>query len=140
MTSASWTSALRRLCAAVMIACTALPGLQGCVSWPKEARGGLAEREFSGDPVLVELRRAFRRLADEGALKTRPALMLEAQLLMIRAHREYAGGLRPDYWDTARAAWAAMARVNPSIGYLDATPAPRRDDRKPTQEEIFQDG
>jgi len=130
----------RRVCAAVLIATAAASGLQGCVSWPKEARGGLAERDRANDAVLRSLRRAFRRLADEGALKTHPAPMLEAQLLMIRAHREYAGGLRRDYWDTARAAWAAMARIDPSIGRLDARPAPPREARPPVRKELSPNG
>ena len=129
-----------RLWVAVLIACMAAPGLQGCVSWPKEARGGLAERERANDPVLRALRHAFRRLADAGALKTRPARMLEAQLLMIRAHREYAGGLRQDYWDTSRAAWAAMARIDPSIGALEARPAPPPETRPPGREELSRNG
>lgn len=134
------TSVSRRASAAILIAFLAVSGLQGCVSWPKEARGGLAERERAHDPVLLALRRAFRRLADDGALKTHPALMLEAQLLMIRAHREYAGGLRRDYWDTSRDAWAAMARIDPSIGPLDARPAPPRNTRPPVHKELSPNG
>ncbi len=134
------TSVSRRAWAAILIAFTAVSGLQGCVSWPKEARGGLAEQERAHDPVLLALRRAFRRLAEDGALKTRPALMLEAQLLMMRAHREYAGGLRRDYWDTSRHAWTVMARIDPSIGRLDARPAPPRETRQPVREELSPNG
>jgi len=127
------TSVSCRAWAAIFTACVAVSGLQGCVSWPKEARGGLAERQRANDPVLVVLRRAFRRLSGSGALKTHPAMMLEAQLLMIRAHREHAGGLRQDYRESARAAWTVMTRIDPAIGPFDPPPAPNRakQDREP---------
>ncbi len=133
------TSVSRRAWAAILIAFAAVSGLQGCVSWPKEARGGLAERERATDPVLLALRKAFRRLINEGALKTHPAPMLEAQLLVIRAHREHAGGLLQDYRETADAAWAVMARIDPSLGPFHPPELPR-DTGQPERLDAFENG
>jgi len=108
----------------LLVLAMTVAGLQGCVSWPKEASGGLAELHPPRDPLLRTLRNAFSHLLEDGALNTQPAKMLEAQLLMIRAHREHAGGLLIDYRDTAREAWETMREIDPAIGPLDVAPDP----------------
>jgi len=124
----------------LLILAAMVSGLQGCVSWPKEARGGLAELQPAHDPLLRSLRSAFSHLLDNGALKTHPAQMLEAQLLMIRAHREHAGGLLVDFRESARKAWAAMREVDPTIGPFDPPPQPAGRRQTTPRPRVFPDG
>jgi hypothetical protein len=103
--------------------------LQGCISWPKQAQGGLAELQPASDPLLTTLRSAFARLLDENAERKHPAKMLQAQLLLVRAHREHAAGLLIDYRETARQTWETMREIDPRLGPFQLQPAvlPRED-------------
>lgn len=71
-----------------------LPG--GCAPWPGEATGGLAERHPTDWSAGTAMEERFVALLKAGADARMPARMLDARDLMIRARREYAGGLVKD--------------------------------------------
>lgn len=70
--------------------------IQGCAPWPASAEGGLAERETSSSPAIFSARERFEALARAGGLDSSPGRMSEARELLVRAHREHAGGLMAD--------------------------------------------
>lgn len=70
--------------------------LAGCAHpWPPEGRGGLAERNRSIDPAISEAVQAVDYLKVSPGNQA-PAKVAQAEDRLIRASREYAGGLYED--------------------------------------------
>jgi hypothetical protein len=68
----------------------------GCTPWPGRAEGGLAERYDIENPISAELRARYEAVVARGAAQRTPARLLEVKGVIIRAHREWAGGLHID--------------------------------------------
>lgn len=110
----------------------ALAGLAGCVGpdWPREGRGGWAERggeiatrvEPERDPMVddayAEARRRFDALAVAGGEKYLPGRLADVRLLLVRARREEVSGLRAD-------AGRTLLAVDEALGDIEARLAGR---------------
>lgn len=79
-----------------VIASAGLVALAGCGHpWPREGRGGMAERDSVVSPGLRQMRDAIAvRAANPGSVGLGP--VSQAGELYVRAVREEAGGLRRD--------------------------------------------
>ena len=63
--------------------------------WPEEARGGMAERDQSEDVAIQEAADTIGYMKATPGLHS-PAELVEAEIDIIRAKRERAGGLNND--------------------------------------------
>jgi hypothetical protein len=94
--------------------------LPACITpytpWPDEATGGLAEKEAAFDPELESLKKRYTALQDVKAETRFPALMLEAQRLIVRASRERAGALVIDSSRTAAEVSSLLAQLEARLG------------------------
>lgn len=63
--------------------------------WPDEAQGGLAERDQSRDPAIQEAADTIVFMKTSPGLHS-PAEVVKAEVDIIRAKRERAGGLNAD--------------------------------------------
>ena len=71
-------------------------GLSACTPWPGPATGGFAERFRTTWPALQMLEDRYADAGRAGGARLQPARMDEAYLLLIRAQREFEGGLVED--------------------------------------------
>lgn len=85
--------------------------LGGCSSWPSEGSGGMAELNPPPTACLAAMDARLRALESSKSSATAPAEIFEARLKLIRAQREYAGGLMLDSIEHARATDTLLTRL-----------------------------
>jgi hypothetical protein len=71
-------------------------GLTACTPWPGPATGGFAERYRTNWPALQVLEDRYVSAGRAGGVRFAAGRMDEAHLLLIRAQREFEGGLIED--------------------------------------------
>lgn len=79
-----------------MVALFLCAGLVGCVPWPEYGTGGLAERQETSSPEVIELEGRYQALVDAGGMRVAAGRMIETNLLLTRARREFAAGMTED--------------------------------------------
>lgn len=85
--------------------------LGGCSSWPSEGSGGMAELNPPPTACLSAMDARLRALESSNAYVAAPADLVEARLKLVRAQREYVGGLILDSHEHARVADALLTRL-----------------------------
>lgn len=64
--------------------------------WPQRGTGGLAEMQPSESPRLMQLELRLYALSQGRAVDYAPGMLLQAREFLVRAKREFAGGLVGD--------------------------------------------
>jgi hypothetical protein len=75
----------------------------------------LAERYETEWAALRKVEQRFGELDLGGGTELRPAKMQEASELIVRARREYAGGLQPDAYSSLTAAESLLESVERDV-------------------------
>ena len=100
--------AISRRSLAMFVLCLSLGG---CSSWPSEGSGGMAELNLPPTACLSAMDARLRALESSKAYAAAPADLVEARLKLVRAQREYVGGLILDSHEHARVADALLTRL-----------------------------
>lgn len=78
---------------AIVILCSTV---SGCALWPGYGGGGWAERHPVDCPEVLPLMERLDALDRRGASAFHKGRMVDADLMIVRARRELAGGLKKD--------------------------------------------
>lgn len=108
--------------AAAVLAMLMLPALAGCTPWPEYGTGGLAERQPTESAAVVLLDNRYQALVAAGALRLAAGRMTEANLMLVRARREFAAGLFEDSDHSLAKADAIIASLERDIRPQRARP------------------